>query len=69
MAKKQTKTQKYTNKFSSSIDELIKAWYTANDYNYDAINPNEPGCKANYWAIKLGMTALEDELPYNRRGN
>lgn len=58
-------TKKYTSSFCSSIDQLLEAWNTAGKYNYDNIHPNEPGNKANYFAIKLGLTTLDRDLPYN----
>lgn len=49
--------------FCSCIDELIEAWNTATDNNYK-FGTTEKGEKANFIALKLGLTTLEGELPY-----
>lgn len=65
MAARQTESQGYVAKFCSYIEALIEAWNTAGDLNYRS-QPEEPGCKANYWAVKLGLTTLGNKLPYER---
>lgn len=65
MATRQTESQGFVTKFCLYIDELLQAWDSANDINY-LVRPDEPGCKANYCAIKLGLTVLGNKLPYER---
>ncbi len=55
----------YIKKFCSCLDKLTEAWNTAGQVNYDNIHPGELGNKANYFALKLGLTTLSDYLPYN----
>ena len=55
--------QKYIKILCSSIDELIKAWHSARELSY-RISPNEPGSKANYCAIKLGLATNEKDWPF-----
>ncbi|MHC4440778.1 MAG: hypothetical protein ACYS3S_25800 [Planctomycetota bacterium] len=63
MATRQLEPQVFVIKFCFYIDELLQAWDTANDINY-LVQPDEPGGKANYCAIKLGLTVLGNKLPY-----
>ena len=47
-------------------ESSVEALDTADDVNY-RIHPGEPGGKANYFAIKLGLATLNGELPYDHR--
>jgi len=65
MATRQTELQGFVTKFCLYIDKLLQAWDTSEDINY-LVQPDEPGCKANYCAIKLGLTILGNKLLYER---
>lgn len=63
MAAKQTNTQKYIENFCVFLEELINIQENSETRYYE--NTSIPGRKANFLAIKLGLTSLEGELPYD----
>jgi len=63
MATKQTNTQKYIDNFCVFLKELINIQENVSTRYHE--NTNIYGMKVNFLAIKLGLTTLEGELPYD----
>lgn len=56
--------KKYITKFCQAIDQLTEVWTNATDNNYNVFIEMIGG-KANYFAIKLGLTSFDEELPFD----